>query len=140
MERNVPKQWFQRSSSQEDLIYIVKVCKVGVDFDNPVRLRQTDCDDVYARYSLREEGPILHPRDDIMKTPGDIQPNSADREVPAVDGFFGENPGAMGHSQEELQSDFLCQPTLNTRDLYEGYIPLRESTYGEECAFSYWRP
>jgi hypothetical protein len=57
----------------EQVVDVVKVGKVRIDFQNPVWLGQNNGPNVDETDLAREEWLALHPRDDIVHTPADIK-------------------------------------------------------------------
>lgn len=74
----IPEERLEGPRFQENPVDVVEVGEVGVDLQDPVRLDQQHGGDVEQGDAAREERPVLHPCDDIMQTPGDVE---ADRRA-----------------------------------------------------------
>lgn len=96
----LPKQWFVRSSREEERVDIIEEGEIRVDLHNPVWPAQDHSNDVEERDSAREERSVLHPGNDVVKTPGDVQADCCDGEVPAVDGVVEEDERAVRHGKK----------------------------------------
>jgi hypothetical protein len=62
----------------KEIIDIVEVSEIGIDLDNPIRPTKNDSDDVDHRNSPRQKRSILHPGNDVVKGPGDIETDCRD--------------------------------------------------------------
>lgn len=100
---NLPKQWLQRPSFQEDRVDVVKVGEVGINLQYPVGPTEHDSDDVDARDSARQKRAILHPGDDVVESPADVETDSSDTEIPTISRRVGEYESTVSHSQDQLQ-------------------------------------
>jgi len=56
----------------------VKVCEIGVYFQNPIRLYKYYGSNIDERHSAGEKGPILQPGDDVVQRPGRVEEDGAD--------------------------------------------------------------
>lgn len=83
----------------KEIIDVVKEGKVGINLDNPVGPRKNDSDDIDHRNSPGKKRPVLHPGNDIVESPRNIQPDGGDREVPTIFGLVKEYKGTMSHGK-----------------------------------------
>lgn len=97
MGKIVPEQRFQRSCGDKDLIDIVEVGEVGIDFNDPVRPAEDDGHDVGLGDSAGEERTVLHPGDHVVQGPGDVQSDRCDGEVPTVGRLVKEDESTVAH-------------------------------------------
>lgn len=101
---NIPKKRLKWTRRQKDLIDIVEIGEVSIDLQDPIRLHQQHGDDVEPRDPLRQERSILHPRDDFVQAPGDVEAYCCDGEVPAISWFVGEDPCSVPHGEDKLDA------------------------------------
>jgi hypothetical protein len=80
----------------------VKVCKVGVYFQNPIRLHKYNRSDIDEGHSAGEKGPVLQPSDDVMQRPGRVEEDGADRQPPVVDRGVEEDEEAVPDTKDQL--------------------------------------
>lgn len=74
----LPEQSLISPSLEENIINVVEICEIGVDFQNPVWLDHDDGYDVEETCFPAHEWLCLHPCYDIVKTPGNIQEDGCD--------------------------------------------------------------
>jgi hypothetical protein len=55
------------------VVDIIEVGKIGIYFQDPVRLGQNDSSDIEEADFAGKEGFALHPRNDIMHAPADVE-------------------------------------------------------------------
>lgn len=97
-----PKQRLQWSCFQEHGIDIVKICKICINLQNPIRLYENDGDDIYKRHATGEEWFILNPCNDVVQGPRSIEEDGADGQPPVVDGRIEEDEEAVPDAEYKL--------------------------------------
>ena len=80
-----------------------KCLQVGDHLNDPVRLGKDDSGDVEDTSPSRQEWLVLHPSNDVVKTPGEVEEDGRDGEVPIVDGRISEDEGTMERATYKLR-------------------------------------
>lgn len=69
----VPAKGLIRSSVLEDVVDIVEICKICIDFHYPIWLHKDDGADEDPARILGQERLNLNPSDDIVQGPGHVE-------------------------------------------------------------------
>lgn len=96
----IPEERLVRPCREEEIVDVVEVGEICVDFQDPVWPAEDHGYDIDEGDFSRQERPVLHPGNDVVKTPGDVEADRCGGEVPAVDGVVAEDEGAMAHGED----------------------------------------
>ncbi|KAB8336783.1 hypothetical protein FH972_021092 [Carpinus fangiana] len=100
----ISEERFVRTGISEEVVYVVEICKIGVDFEYPVGLDENDGANVEERPAARgveEYGCAgLETRRDWI---GSERVRTGNRQVPAICWGVREDEGAVKHAEDKLQ-------------------------------------
>lgn len=87
----------------EQVIDVIEVGKVGVDFDNPVWYTEYHRSNIEQGDLPGEEWFVLDPRDHVVENPGNVEKYCCDRKIPSIGFSICEYECSMGHAEDKLQ-------------------------------------
>jgi hypothetical protein len=76
------------------MVDVMEISEVGIYLHHPIRLDQDDGPDEDSAPEPREEGLELHPRNDIVQTPGCVEKDGCHGQPPPVDWLVEEDEEA----------------------------------------------
>lgn len=97
-----PEKRLPRPGSFKYLIDIIKIGEIRVYLKNIIWLCKSNRSDIKKTRFPSEEWAILHPRNNVVQTPRDIETDGRGREIPSIDRFVGEDERPMAHTKDEL--------------------------------------
>lgn len=86
----------------KEVIDVVEVGKVGVNFDHPIWYTEYHRSNIEKGDLSGEEWFVLDPRDDIVHDPGDVEEYCCDAEIHSIGFSVCEYECSVRHTKDEL--------------------------------------
>lgn len=118
-------------------IQVIKVCKVGIDFENPVSLGHDDGADVHSACQGAQERLVLDPRNNVVQGPGSDEHGGGGRQVPTKYRWIEEDEKSVGNSQSKLFTS--KQGRLTQACVLERGAPRAKPIYAAAPRRACWR-
>jgi hypothetical protein len=86
----------------EQVVYVVEVGKIRVDFDHPVRYAEYHCSDVEQGDLPAQERFVLYPCYNVVHHPREVKEDGCAGKIPSIGISIREYESPMGHAEDEL--------------------------------------
>lgn len=93
----------------KQIVDVVEIGEIRIHLYHPIWRRQDNSANVEVRNLFGQKRLILHPGNDIVHDPREVQEYRRDAEVPSIDGWGRENERSMGHSENQFDEDKFVQ-------------------------------